>query len=160
MERKTKVVAEEGRQDIVITREFDLPVDLVFLGHTEAELFEQWMSHEYGVCKVIKLEAQKHGSWRFETSDLTGNVMLGASGIFHEFIPNVKIVRTFEMDNSPFDVQLEFLSFEKLTDDTSKLTLNIVYRSPEIREQMLKLPFSQGLNMAHNRLQEIISKLK
>ena len=64
------------------------------------------------------------------------------------------------MDNTPFDVQLEFLEFEKLTDDTSKLTMHIVYRSVALRDQMLKLPFAHGINMAHDRLEDIVTKLK
>ena len=64
------------------------------------------------------------------------------------------------MENTSFDVQLEFFEFEKLTDDTSKLTMHIVYRSIALRNQMLQMPFAAGLNMAHNRLQEIVSKLK
>jgi hypothetical protein len=64
------------------------------------------------------------------------------------------------MENTSFPVQLEFLEFEKLTDDTSKLTMQIVYRSVAYRDQMLKLPFAQGINMAHNRLQETLNKLK
>ena len=59
-----------------------------------------------------------------------------------------------------FGVQLEFLEFEELTEDTSKLTMHIVYRSVALRDQMLQLPFAQGINMAHNRLQDIASKLK
>jgi hypothetical protein len=64
------------------------------------------------------------------------------------------------MDNTPFATQLEFLEFEKLTDDTSKLTIHIVYKSVALRDQMLKLPFAQGINMAHNLLQKVGSKLK
>ena len=64
------------------------------------------------------------------------------------------------MENTPFPVQLEFLDFEKLNEDTSKLTMQIVYRSAADRDQMLKLPFAQGINMAHNRLQDIVGKLK
>lgn len=64
------------------------------------------------------------------------------------------------MENSPFAVQLEFLEFEKITDETSKLTMQIVYKSVELRNQMLKLPFAKGLNMAHNRLQDVVNKLK
>ena len=56
--------------------------------------------------------------------------------------------------------QLEFLEFKKLTDDTSKLSMHIVYRSAALRDQLLRLPFAQGINMAHNRLQDIASKLK
>ncbi|HEV7779657.1 MAG TPA: SRPBCC domain-containing protein [Chitinophagaceae bacterium] len=160
MERKTKINAEDGKQEIVITREFDLPVDLLFKAHTDPELFEQWMSHEYGTTKVEKLETKKHGGWQFKTIDALGNVLFGANGVIHEFVLNQKITRTFEMDNTPFDVQLEFLEFEQLTDDTSKLTMHSIFRSAALRDQLLKLPFAQGLNMAHNRLQDIVSKLK
>ena len=59
MERKTRVNAEEGRQYITITRDFDLPVGLLFKAHAEADLFEQWMSHEYGKTKVEKLDCKK-----------------------------------------------------------------------------------------------------
>jgi uncharacterized protein YndB with AHSA1/START domain len=160
MELKTKIQAEDGKQDMLITREFDLPVELLFKAHTDPELFGQWMSHEYGTTKVLKLENKKHGSWQFETVDAKGNVLYGAGGVFHEFVPNQKITRTFESENTPFDVQLEFLEFEKLTDDTSKLSMHIVYRTGALRDQLLKMPFAQGLNMAHNRLQDLVSKLK
>jgi len=160
MERKTKVKAGEGQQDIVITREFELPVELLFKAHAEAEIFEQWMSHEYGTTKVLKMESKQHGSWQFHTTDAQGNVLFAANGVFHEFVPNRKITRTFEMENTPFDVQIEFLEFDKLTDDTSKLHMQIVFRTPALRDQLLKSPFAQGLNMAHNRLQETVSKLK
>lgn len=160
MERKTKINAEEGRQDLLITREFDLPVELLFKAHAEPGIFEEWMSHEYGTTKVLKLENKQHGGFEFQTSDAQGNVVFRANGVFHKFIPNRKITRTFEMEDSPFDVQLDFLEFEKLTDDTSKLTMHTVFRTPALRDQMLKLPFAFGLNMAHDRLQDIVSKLK
>jgi uncharacterized protein YndB with AHSA1/START domain len=155
MERKTNIKAEEGKQDLTITREFDLPVDLLFKAYAEADIIEQWIG-----TKVLKLENKKHGGWQFETKDEQGNVVFSANGTIHEFNPGKKITRTFEMDNAPFDVQLEFLEFEKLTDDTSKLTMHVVYRSGSLRDQMLKLPFEYGINMAHNRLQEVVSKIK
>jgi hypothetical protein len=64
------------------------------------------------------------------------------------------------MENTPFGVQLEFLEFEKLTEDTSRLNMQVVYRSVGVRDQLLKLPFAQGINMAHNRLQDVVSKLR
>jgi uncharacterized protein YndB with AHSA1/START domain len=108
---------------------------------------------------VLKLENKKHGSYQFETTDPQGNKH-GFNGVIHEFSANQKITRTFEMENTPFAVQLEFLEFVKLTDDTSKLNMHIVYRSVTHRDQMLQLPFAQGINMAHNRLQNIVNKLK
>ena len=64
------------------------------------------------------------------------------------------------MENSAFGVQLEVLEFEKLTDETSKLNMHVIYESVTLRDEMLKLPFAQGINWAHNRIQEILSKLK
>jgi uncharacterized protein YndB with AHSA1/START domain len=155
MELKTKVKAEEGKQDVYITREFDLPVELVFKAHTDAGLLAQWMG-----TNVLKLESKKHGSYAFETSDNKGNVAFRANGTIHEFIPDQKIIRTFEMEGAPFGVQLEVYEFESLSDNTSKLTIHSIYESGAQRDQLMKLPFAQGLNYAHNRMEEIVSKLK
>lgn len=155
MELKTKITAETGKQDLLITREFDLPVELLFKAYAEPEIVEQWMG-----TKVLKLENKSHGGYRFETSDPKGNVAFKANGTIHEFTPDQRIIRTFEMENAPFGVQLEILTFEKLTDGTSKLNMHSIYQSAALRDEMLKLPFAQGINWAHNRLQEVVSKLK
>ena len=155
MEQKTKVNAEDGKQDLIITREFDLPLELLFKAYTEPEIVEQWMG-----TKVLTLESQKHGSYQFETTDAKGNKVFSANGVIHEFTQNRKISRTFEMENTPYGVQLEIYEFEKITDDTSMLNMHVVYESVAQRDQVLKLPFAQGLNWAHNRLQDVVSKLK
>ena len=64
------------------------------------------------------------------------------------------------MENTPFGVQLEFLEFETLTDETSKLNMHVMYRSVASRDQTLKMGMAQGVNLAHNRLQEVVKKLK
>lgn len=153
MEPKTKIKAEEGKQDLTITREFDLPVDLLFRAYAEADLVEQWMG-----TKVLKLESQRHGGYEIETRDPKGNVAFRANGVIHEFTPDRKIARTFEMENGPFGVQLEILTFEALSTETSRLRMHVVYESAAQRDQLLKLPFAYGLNMAHDRLQELIGK--
>src|SRR5712664_4674469 len=136
MERKTKINAEDGKQELVITREFDLPLELLFKAYVEPDIVEQWMG-----TKVLKLENKKHGSYQFETTNAQGNVVFRANGVIHEFVPDRKITRTFEMENSPFGVQLEFLEFERLTDDASKLNMHTVFRSVALRDQLLQLPF-------------------
>jgi uncharacterized protein YndB with AHSA1/START domain len=153
MEQKTKINAEEGKQELVITREFDLPVELLFKAYEEPEIVEQWMG-----TKVLKLESKKHGSYQIETSDPKGNLAFRASGVIHEFVPNQKITRTFEMENMPFGVQLEIYEFEQLTSETSKLKMHVIYESVAHRNKVLQLPFAHGLNMAHNRIQDILSK--
>jgi uncharacterized protein YndB with AHSA1/START domain len=160
MERKTKIIAEDGRQDLVITREFDLPVELIFKAHVEPDLLAQWMSNPYSTAKVLKFEGKKHGSYQLESTDAQGKVVFRSNGVIHELNINKKMTRTFEMENAPFGVQLEVYEFEPLTADTSKLTMHVIYESGEKRDQVLKLPFSQGLNMAHDRLEEILIALK
>ncbi len=156
MEQKTKIHAEDGKQELTVTREFDLPLELLFKAYVEPDIVEQWMN----ATKVLKLESKKHGSYQFETTDAQGNVVFRANGVIHEFSPNRKITRTFEMENTPFGVQLELLEFEQLTDNTSKLNMHVIYDSAAHRDQVLKIGMAQGINMAHNRIQDVVSKLK
>jgi uncharacterized protein YndB with AHSA1/START domain len=155
MAQKTKIHAEDGKQELVITREFDLPLGLLFKAYEEPGIVEQWMG-----TKVLRLESKKYGGYQFETTDAQGTVVFRAHGVIHEFSPNRRIARTFEMENTPFGVQLEFLEFEQLTEDTSKLKMHVIYESADQRDQVLKIGMAQGINFAHNRLQDIVSKLK
>ncbi|PRD57006.1 SRPBCC domain-containing protein [Sphingobacterium gobiense] len=154
MEKKTKIDAIDGKQEIVITREFELPLNLLFKAHIEPELVEQWMGN-----KVLKMESKPHGSYQFETKDAQGNILFRANGVIHELVPNTRITRTFEMENTPFPVQLEFLEFTELADDRSKLTMHVIYKSVEDRDMILQMPFAAGINMAHNQLEKIMGEL-
>jgi len=155
MKHKTQVAAENGKQELLITRAFNLPVEMLFQAYVDPKIVAQWMG-----TNVVRLENKKYGSYRFETADASGNIVVQISGVYHEFVPNQKITRTFEMEGSPFPAQLEFLEFEALTERTSKLQMHIVFRSIEYRDQLLQLPFAQGINMAHNRLEETLTKIK
>ncbi len=160
MEQKTKIHAEDGKHDLVITREFDLPVELLFKAHADPQIIEEWMSNPHATAKVLKFEGRKHGSYQLESKDADGKVVFRSNGVIHDFTENKKIIRTFELEDASFGVQLEIYEFGQLTKDTSKLTMHMIYESVAQRDQLLKLPFAQGLNWAHNRLQEIAQKLK
>ncbi len=151
MEMKTQVHAEDNKQELFITREFDLPLGLLFKAYEDPEIVAQWMG-----TKVIKLENRRHGAYQFETTDPKGNKH-GFNGTIHEFVPNEKITRTFEMESAPFPVQLEYLQFESIGTNKSKLTMHVIYQSVDVRDQILKLPFVQGINMAHNRIESLFN---
>lgn len=155
MGQRTKVHAEDGRQEVTITRQFELPVELLFKAHAEPGLIEQWMG-----TKVLRLEDRKHGSYQFEKKDAEGKVIFKAEGVFHAFDPNRRITRTFEMENTPFGVQLEFYEFEPLTAGTSGLKMHVLYESVTQRDQVLKQGLPWALNMVHDGLQKIVEKLK
>lgn len=154
MELKTKIHAEADKQELIITREFDLPLELLFKAYEDPEIVAQWMG-----TKVVRLENRTHGSWQYETYH-EGQVVFAANGVILEFIPNQKITRTFQMEQSSFPVQLEFLEFESLSDNSSKLRMQIVFKSVAFRDQLLQMPFAQGLSMAHDRLQHILQPAK
>ncbi len=149
MKQKTQVRAEKGQQELFITREFDLPVELVYQAYSEAELLEQWMG-----TKVVELEMHRHGSYQFETSDPMGNTHR-FHGTIHDVTQNLRITRTFEMEGAQVGVQLEFLEFESLSDETSCLRIHIVYSSATDRDKMLSFGMGPGMNMAHNRLEQV-----
>ncbi|GLR19076.1 SRPBCC domain-containing protein [Portibacter lacus] len=153
MKIKTQIQSDEDKQELLITRAFDLPIHLLFKAFIDPDIVSQWMG-----TKVIKLDIRKHGSYQFITTDPMGNKH-GFNGVIHEFVLNKKITRTFEMENSNFPVQLEFLTFHHVSEETSELKMHIIYKSVEYKNQMLQLPFAQGINMAHNRLQAIVKKL-
>lgn len=154
MEQKTKIKALDGQQELFITREFDLPIDLLFKAYVVPELVAEWMG-----TKVLKLDSKRHGAYQFETTDPKGN-QHRFNGVIHEFEANKKITRTFEMENTPFPVQLEFLEFTPLSDERSRLTMQVIYKSVKDRDEHLKMPFAYGINMAHDRIQEICNTLK
>lgn len=150
MEMKTNIHAEPGKQELVITRKFELSAALVYQAYTVPEYIEQWMGNQ-----VVKLENHAHGGYIFITKDPQGKVLFQANGTIHSVVENKQIVRTFEMENAGFPVQLEFIDFHEIDDESSTLTIKIVFKSAEDRDNMLRLPFAHGINMAHGRLQEM-----
>ncbi len=150
---KTQIEAEDGKQEIFIRRAFDLPINLLFKAYTVPELIEQWMGN-----KVLIHESKNHGSYRFETRSPNGNLLFSANGVIHSFEQGKAIVRTFEMENTPYSPQLEYLSFEELEEGKSTLVIHVLYRSVKERDEILKLPFTYGINMAHDRLEETMKQ--
>lgn len=150
MELKTKIIAMDGKQELTIEREFDLPASLVYKAHTEPDLIEEWMGN-----KVLKFEAKNHGGWIFETKNPDGVVLFRANGVLHDIVPNERFTRTFEMENTGFATQLEFFEFQTISENKSKLIMHIIYKSVEQRDKILKMPFAQGINMAHNKLEQV-----
>ena len=154
MERKTKLDAPAGKPELLILRDFDLPIDLLFRAYTEADIVEEWMGN-----KVLRLDNFPQGAWRFEATDPKGNVHK-FNGTIHEFVPESKITRTFEMEGAGVGIQLEFIEFEALTEDTSRLRMHIVYRSVEHRDKMIQFGMDWGMNAAHNRLEKTAIRFK
>jgi uncharacterized protein YndB with AHSA1/START domain len=160
MDLKTKVTAEDGKHDLLITREFDLPVELLFKAYVDPEIIVQWKTPPNTTAKILKLSSGKHGNYQMQISDAEGKVMAVTHGVIHDLVPNLKIIRTFQVDGAPMGVQLEVYDFEKLTDETSRLKMHVIYESVAQRDMVLKGPTGQNMDLAFNRLQELLGKAK
>ncbi len=97
---KTNIIALPGKQEIIITRVFDAPRELVFKACTDPDLIQQWWGPKRFTVIVDRMEARPGGIWRFINRDSEGNEY-AFRGVFHDFVPPERIVRTFEFEGMP-----------------------------------------------------------
>lgn len=158
---KTEVVAEPGRQDIIITRIFDAPRDLVFKASFDPQLIPKWWGPRWLTTTVDKMDARSGGVWRFVQRDQEGNEY-AFNGVFHEIAPPERAIQTFEFEGLPEKghVALEFAMFEELPDGKTKLTTISVFQSVFDRDGMIQSGMESGINESHERLDELLKALQ
>ncbi|MBL0152364.1 MAG: SRPBCC family protein [Chitinophagaceae bacterium] len=161
MENKTQIIAETGKQELFIIREFDAPRELVFKAFSEPDLIIQWL----GPCEmetvVEKLENKTHGSWRFIHKDPAGNAY-AFNGVIHEVCYPERVIRTFEFEGLPErgHVSLEFLTLEKLENDRTKATIQVIYKSMYDRDGHIQSGMERGVVDSHQRLDALFNLMK
>ena len=153
----TQITAEPGVPQILITREFNAPRELLFRAYTDPELLVQWLGPRRLTTTVDRLDNRDGGGWRFIHRDADGNEY-GFHGVFHGTPSPDGIVRTFEFEGMPEHVSLETLSFEERGGRTLVRT-NAVYQSVEDRDGMIRSGMEEGLDASMQRLDELIARL-
>src|SRR5205807_1268215 len=109
---QTLITAEPGVPQIVITREFAAPRELLFRAYTDPELLVQWLGPRALTMTVDHFDARHGGTWRYTHRDAGGNEY-GFHGVFHG-TPSVDgIVQTSEFEGAPGHISLETLVFEE-----------------------------------------------
>ncbi len=154
---KTQISAEPGVPQIVITREFDAPRELLFRAHTDPELLVQWLGPRRLSTSVDRLDARHGGTWRFIHRDADGNEY-AFRGVFHGTPSPDSIVRTFEFEGMPGHVSLETLTLEEYGGRTL-LRANAVFQSVEDRDGMIQSGMEEGVNDSMERLDELVARL-
>ena len=157
--------AEPGRQEMVITRVFDAPRDLVFKAYTDPDLVSQWWGPRMYTIEVEKMDVRPGGSWRTVNRDADGNEYW-FHGVYHDVSPPDRIVQTFEWEGLPGHVSLEKATFEDVGGKT-KLTAQSVFQSVEDRDGMLqsmKESEERGpaevMDDIYSRLAELLGRLQ
>lgn len=158
--KKTTIVAEKGKQELFIYREFDAPRELVFRALSEPDLLSMWMGPRDLETRVDKLDNHSHGSWRFIHTDPAGNEY-AFNGAIHEVAEPERIIRTFEFEGMPErgHVTLEFLTLDELPGERSKIRIQVVYRSVEDRDGHIAADMERGLVDSHERLDELLKNV-
>jgi uncharacterized protein YndB with AHSA1/START domain len=154
---KTQIIAEPGTLQIVISREFDAPRELLFRAHTDPELLAQWHGPRTLALSVDRLEARDGGRWRYIHRDADGNEY-GFRGVFHGTPSPDGIVRTFEFEGAPGHVSLETLTLEDHGGRTL-LRANAVFQSVEARDAHIQSGMESGVNDSMERLDELLDSL-
>jgi uncharacterized protein YndB with AHSA1/START domain len=154
---KTQIIAEPGVPQIVITREFDAPRDLLFRAYTDPELLVQWLGPRDLTMTIDRMDLRDGGTWRFTHRDADGTEY-GFRGVFHG-TPSVDgIVRTFEYEGMPGHVSLETATFEE-RDGKTVVRSNAVYQSIEDRDGMVESGMESGVNDGYDQLDELLARL-
>jgi uncharacterized protein YndB with AHSA1/START domain len=158
---KTTIIAEPGKQDILITREFDAPRELVFKAFTDPQLFVQWMGPRDLTTRLETFEPRSGGSWRYISIDQNGNEY-AFRGVNHEVSAPERIIQTFEFEGLPEKghVALETARFEALPGDRTKVTMHSVFQSVADRDGMVQSGMETGVYDSHDRLDELFEKLQ
>ena len=158
---KTTIIAEPGKQEIVITREFDAPRELVFRAFTDPELYSQWIGPRGLTTRIEKFESRNGGSWRFIQKDPDGNES-AFHGVNHEVVIPERIIGTFEYEGLPEKghVILQTTRFEALPGNRTKMTSQSVFQSVQDRDGMLMSGMEEGTNDSYDRLDELLERLQ
>jgi len=149
---KTTIVAEPGKQELFIMREFDAPRELVFKAYTDPELYAQWLGPRDLTTRFEVFEPVSGGKYRFVQTDKDGNEY-AFHGVNHEVIE-------FEGLPESGHVVLETSRFEALPGNRTRVTAQSVYQSVSDRDGMVQSGMERGVNEGYERLDEILSKLQ
>ena len=152
-----QITAEPGVPQILTSRTFEAPRDLVFRAFTEPELLVQWLGPRKYTTTVERFDVRDGGSWRYISSDDAGNAF-GFHGVFHGEPSPDGFVQTFEFEGAPGHVSMDTLTLEE-KDGTTTVRTNSVFQSVEARDAMVDAGMADGMNEGYDRLDDLVAKL-
>jgi uncharacterized protein YndB with AHSA1/START domain len=145
-------------REIVITRIFDAPRELVFKASTNPDLIPQWWGPKRFTTTVESMDVLPGGGWRFIQRDQDGNEY-AFHGVYLEIVPPEREIHTFEFAGMPGHVILETSIFAEFEGKT-RLTVTDLFQTIEDRDGMFKSGMKEGATESMDRLEELLKKQK
>jgi uncharacterized protein YndB with AHSA1/START domain len=152
---KGNLVIEPGKQEIVMTREFDAPRDLVFKTITDPSLIPQWWGPRYLTTTVDEMDVRPGGRWRYVQRDPDGHEH-AFHGVYHDITAPTGLVCTFEYEGVPGHVLLETVTLEEV-DGKTRMTEQSVFQSVADRDGMVQAGMESGATEMMDRLGELLA---
>src|ERR671918_447154 len=151
-------VTTPSDMEIVMTRVFDAPRELVFEAHSSCEHMSKWWGprgYEFASCEI---DFRPGGAWRV-VHRAEGEEDQGFHGEYREIVPPERIVWTFEWEGLPGHVSVETLRLEE-QDGKTLATAVSVFDNVEDRDGMLQSGMESGAAESYERLDEDLETLR
>jgi uncharacterized protein YndB with AHSA1/START domain len=145
-------------QEIVMTRIFDAPRELVFKAYTDPQAIEQWWGPRIYVTIVDQMDVRPGGKWRFINRNSDG-AEFAFHGEYQEVVPPERLVCTFEFEGMSGHVVISTLIFEDLGGKT-KVTSTSLFPTVDDRDGMLDSGMESGARDSWERLAEYLETQK
>ena len=145
-------------REIVITRMFDAPRELVFKAITDPTLIPRWWGPRRYETIVDKMEPRVGGTWRFINKDADGNEF-AFNGVYREIVPPERVVQTFEFEPMPGHVSVDTMTLEDV-DGKTKLTSRSLFDSREDRDGMMQSDMESGVRETYDRFEELVEEIQ
>lgn len=156
--KNTLKVATSGDREIVITRDFDAPRDLVWETMSRPELLKRWLFGPPGwEMTTCEDDPRVGGKFRWAWSGPDGAAM-SMTGEYREIVPPERAVRTESFETGCIPQMGEQLATLVLTEAGGKttLTLTVLYPSKEARDGALASGMEHGMAAGYDRLDDIL----
>lgn len=152
-------VSTPSDREIVISRTFDAPRELVFEAHSSCEHMRNWWGPRKYEVESCEIDFRPGGKWRIVHGTPDGPEEHGFRGEFREIVPPERIVWTFEWEGMPGHVSVETLTMEE-HDGKTTVTARALYDTVEDRDGMLQSGMEEGAAETYERLDEYLETLK
>ena len=152
-----QVTATPGVPQVLTSRTFDAPRDLVFRAFSEPELLVQWLGPRQYTMTIDRYDFRDGGSYRYVHADDAGNAF-GFHGVFHGDPSPDAMVQTFEFEGAPGNVSMDTVTLEEHDGKTTVRT-NSLFQSVEARDAMVQSGMADGMGEGYDRLEELLAKL-
>jgi uncharacterized protein YndB with AHSA1/START domain len=154
---KLNLVAEPGKHEIRMSRDFNAPRELVFKAMTDPALIPRWWGPKNLTTVVDKMDVRMGGIWRYVQRDTDGNEY-GFRGVYHDVVAPERLVYTFEWEGMPGHILLETVTFEERNGKTT-VTDSSVFQTVEDRDGMLQSGMEGGAEESWDRIDDLLKTM-